>query len=106
MLASVAARSTTLSIVYARLLFADIMPQEVERLTYLDCDMMVRAPIEEIAEIDLAGFPIAAVPDPVRPATSQGRDMWLKRDLFGPVDNYFNAGLIVIDMRAGATPTF
>ena len=100
--ASVAARAPynhrLSNIVYARLLFAEIMPPEVERLTYLDCDMMVRAPIEEIAEIDLAGFPIAAVPDPFGLHISLGRDIRAKGDLFDPADDYFNAGLIVIDM--------
>jgi lipopolysaccharide biosynthesis glycosyltransferase len=104
--ASVAARAPynhrLSNIVYARLLFAEIMPAEVTRLTYLDCDMMVRAPIEEIAEIDLEGNAIAAAPDPHGLHIAMDRDIRLKRDLFDPADGYFNAGLIVIDMQAWA----
>ena len=88
------------NIVYARLLFDQIIPPEVERLTYLDCDMMVCAPIERIAEIDLEGHPIAAVPEPHGFHIGMGRDMRAKGDLFDAADNYFNAGLIVIDMNA------
>lgn len=109
--ASVAARARynhrLSNIVYARLLFDHFMPAEVERLTYLDCDMMVRSPIEEIAEADLKGFPIAAVPDAHGLHIGPGRDIREKGDLFDPADNYFNAGLIVIDMagwRAARIP--
>ncbi len=87
------------NIVYARLLFAEIMPPEVTRLTYLDCDMMVRGAIEEIAEVDLQGYPIAAVPEAHGLHIGPGRDIRKNRDLFDPADNYFNAGLIVIDME-------
>ncbi|HEY4201223.1 MAG TPA: glycosyltransferase family 8 protein [Devosiaceae bacterium] len=87
------------NIVYARLLFADILPADIERITYLDCDMMVRAPIEQVAEVDLGPYPIAAVPDAEGMNISLGRDIKTKRDLFDPADPYFNAGLIVIDMR-------
>ncbi len=86
------------NIVYARLIFGEIMPPEVERLTYLDCDMMVRAPIEQVAEIDLKGHPIAAVPEANGMNIALGRDVRLKADLFDSADPYFNAGLIVIDM--------
>lgn len=88
------------NIVYARLLFAEILPPDVERLTYLDCDMMVRAPIEEIAEIDLGPYPIAAVADAHGIDIAMGRDIRQKADLFDAADSYFNAGLVVIDMAA------
>jgi lipopolysaccharide biosynthesis glycosyltransferase len=88
------------NIVYARLLFADILPAEVTRVTYLDCDMLVRAPIEEVAEVDLGPYPIAAVPEAHGMNIALGRDIKAKRDLFDPADPYFNAGLIVIDMQA------
>jgi lipopolysaccharide biosynthesis glycosyltransferase len=102
--ASVAARAPynhrLSNIVYARLLFAEIMPPEVTRLVYIDCDMMVRGAIEDIAEIDLLGNAIAAVPDPHGLHIAMDRDIRKKRDLFDPADDYFNAGLIVIDMAA------
>jgi lipopolysaccharide biosynthesis glycosyltransferase len=87
------------NIVYARLLFDKILPEGIERLVYLDCDMMVRAPIENIAEIDLESFPIAAVAEPYAMGIKHRRDMKLNRDIFDPADPYFNAGLIVIDMK-------
>ncbi len=94
-------------IVYARLLFETILPSEIDRLTYIDCDMMVCAPIEEIAEADLEGHPIGAVPDPHGMHIGPGREMRENRDLFDPAVPYFNAGLMVIDMagwRASNVP--
>ena len=88
------------NIVYARLLFDRILPAGIERLTYLDCDMMVRAPIETVAEIELGGKAIAAVADPQALGIKGQRDIRANRDLFDPADPYFNAGLVVIDLKA------
>lgn len=88
------------NIVYARLLFDRFLPQDIARLTYLDCDMMVRAPIEEVAECALEGQAIAAVDEPHKWLITHYRDMEGNRDLFDPADSYFNAGLLVIDMAA------
>ncbi len=88
------------NIVYARLLFAEILPSEIERLIYLDCDTYMRAPIEWLAEMDLQGFPIAGVQDLLSQIITNGRDLRNKTDLFDTADPYFNAGMLVIDMRA------
>lgn len=88
------------NIVYARLLFDRILPEGIERLTYLDCDMLVRAPIEAVAEIDLKGNAIAAVPDPQAIGIMGGRDIKANRDIFDPAQPYFNAGLVIIDLKA------
>lgn len=85
-------------IIYARMMIDHILPAEIDRVTYLDCDMYVRAPIEQIAEIDLEGFPIAAVRDPYSFHIIGGRDMRQNQDLFHLAELYFNSGLIVIDM--------
>lgn len=87
------------NIVYARLLFDHILPSNVERLIYLDCDMMVMAPIEKLWETDLEGKTIGAVDDPWGPFISTGRDFRQNKDLCDPADFYFNAGLLLIDMK-------
>lgn len=85
-------------IVYARLMIDHILPEDATRVLYLDCDMYVRAPIEDIAEIDLQGYPIAAVRDPHSAFITGGRDLRQNWDLFDPADIYFNSGFMVIDM--------
>jgi lipopolysaccharide biosynthesis glycosyltransferase len=87
------------AVTYARLMFTRTIP-DVLRLTYLDCDMLVRAPIEEIAEADLGGKPMGAVKDPHALRFANGRDGNTGRDLFDPADPFFNAGLLVIDLDA------
>lgn len=85
------------NIVYARLMLDKLLPTDVARVIYLDCDMMVMAPIEKLAELDLEGNSIAAVPDPTALQIANRRDARENRDLIDPADPYFNAGLIVID---------
>ncbi len=85
------------NIVYARLMLDRFLPEDIERIVYLDCDTMVMAPIEKLAELDLRGKAIAAVEDPSALQTANRRDAKHNRDLIDPADPYFNAGLVVID---------
>jgi lipopolysaccharide biosynthesis glycosyltransferase len=86
------------NIVYARLLIDQLLPAQVERVLYLDCDMLVRDRIEELYELDMQGFPIACVRDTLGSFISGGRDLMVNRDLFDMADPYFNAGMILIDV--------
>jgi lipopolysaccharide biosynthesis glycosyltransferase len=83
-------------IVYARLFLPDITGSAVTRLTFLDCDLFIRAPIERLHEIDLGDKVLAAASDPYRLA-SQTRREHQPRRIFDPADPYFNAGVMVID---------
>lgn len=85
------------NLVYARLMLNELLPAEISRVVYLDCDMLVRSPIETLAELDLQGHPIAAVLDPHRHRAMLGRDFKRNTDLFDFNQGYFNAGLLVID---------
>lgn len=46
---------------YYRLLMADILPPTVKKVLYLDCDIIVDAPIDEFWNMDLSGKALAAV---------------------------------------------
>lgn len=85
-------------VVYARLLIAHLLPQEVERVIYLDCDMMVRRPIQELYETDLQGRPVGAVQDSIAPFIMARRDMRQNAGIFETGDPYFNSGMLVIDV--------
>lgn len=87
------------NIVYARLLFDKLLPPEVDRLIYLDSDMMVLAPIEKLWTTELGGKSLGAVPERWGAFIATGRDFRNNRDLFDPADPYFNAGLLLIDME-------
>ncbi|KKB10862.1 hypothetical protein VE25_15885 [Devosia geojensis] len=86
------------NIVYARLVIDRFVDPSIARILYLDCDLLVRAPIEALYETDLEGHPIAAVRDTLGPFIVGGRDLRNNRDLFDIADPYFNAGVLLIDL--------
>lgn len=86
------------AVTYARMLLAWLLPDDIARVVYLDCDVLVRAPIEELAEIDLAGRPLGAVKEVNAWRLASGRDVRTRRDLFDPADPFFNAGVLAIDL--------
>ena len=77
-----------------------LLPPEVSRILYLDCDTMVRRPIEELFDLDMQGFPVAAVADPYHDGIKLGRDIRSKESPFDSAAPYFNSGVLLID-RAG-----
>lgn len=87
-------------VVYGRLLLGTLLPQTVKRVIYLDCDMMVRDPIEALFDWDMEGYPLAAVRDSIHPFIVGKRDMKQNRDLFETADPYFNSGMLLIDLDA------
>lgn len=88
------------NLVYARLMLDELLPDGIGRVLYLDCDMLVRAPLERLAGLDLEGRSVAAVLDPHRHRAMLGRDFRRNTDLFRFGLAYFNAGLLVIDRAA------
>lgn len=86
------------TVMYARLLIGSILPAGIERVIYLDCDTFVIAPIEKLYEQEMDGQPIAAVSDPVKQLMMMGRDMREKTGLFDPAQDYFNSGVLLIDL--------
>jgi lipopolysaccharide biosynthesis glycosyltransferase len=86
--------------VYARLLLDRLLPPEVGRVLYLDSDLYVRAPVERLLEMDLAGMSLAAAPEPGRHHLVGGDDMRTRQGPFDVADPYFNSGVLVIDRAA------
>lgn len=86
-------------VIYTRLMLNHVLPASVERVIYLDCDTMVLAPIERLYEQDMKGEPIAAVSDPFKLHIMMGRDMRSKQGIFDPADDYFNSGVLLIDLK-------
>lgn len=86
-------------VVYARLLLTELLPDDIERVIYLDCDMMVRRPIEQLYHADLAGQPLAAVPEALAPFIMGRRDMRFDSDIFNIGDAYFNSGMLLIALE-------
>ncbi len=86
------------NIVYARLIIDRLVGPEVERILYLDCDMLVRDDIGLLFDADLGPHAVGAVRDTSGAFITGGRDLRNNRDLFDPADTYFNAGMVLIDV--------
>jgi lipopolysaccharide biosynthesis glycosyltransferase len=85
-------------VTFARLFFHEIFDKSIERVAYIDCDVMVRAPIEELLAEDLKGRPLGAVREPDTIVAGHGRD-GKNMKLLDPADPYFNAGILLIDLK-------
>ena len=93
-------RGGTRPIVYARLMIDLLLPAEVTRFVFADCDMLFKAPVEFLVDLDLGEKSIAAVPDIYGLRFMGKRDLKQNRELFDTADPYFNAGLMVVDRQA------
>ncbi len=87
-------------IAYSRLLADEFLPPEATRFIYADCDLLFKAPIERLYEIDIQGKALAAVLDIYGLRHMGKRNLRQNRDVFDTADPYFNSGMMVID-RAG-----
>ena len=83
---------------YFRLDIPDIVPADVDRVIYLDCDLLVLDDIRLLWQTDLAGNPLGAAEDPGI-LTSAGKKR-NKTETFGwkEADSYFNSGVLVLDV--------
>lgn len=68
---------------YYRLFCASLLPANIDTVLYLDSDIIVNGVIDKLCHEDLYGVPIAAVINP---------------GLNGVVDNYFNSGVLLINL--------
>jgi lipopolysaccharide biosynthesis glycosyltransferase len=93
---------------YFRLFLTEILPSEIDKVLYLDSDIVVRADVKELWETRLDGALIGAILDPYAnddPADTSNARLGL------PADHpYFNAGILLIDLaawrRENLLPTF
>lgn len=81
---------------YARLFLSDILPAEVQKVIYLDCDLLVMDSLMPLWNFSLdEGFELAAVED----SCSANPDYY-KRLCLPKKHRYFNAGVLLIDLSA------
>ena len=85
---------------YFRLMLMDILPADVDRLLYVDVDMIIQKPILELYCMDLEGAYFCACPDmTVQFPTSDVRDEVFREHIAAGF-TYFNAGLMLWDIAS------
>ena len=79
---------------YYRLFLAELLPADIHKVLYLDCDMIIKGSLEPLWEEDIKCFANAAV---FQPDGSQ-TDSCLKRLNISRANGYFNAGMQLINI--------
>ena len=78
---------------YYRLFLTDILPKDIDKILYLDGDIIVRHSLLSLWNTDLTGYAVAAVND------SLHTDIHYDARLGYPSDKgYFNAGVLLINL--------
>ena len=92
---------------YSRLLIPYILPKYIEKVIYLDCDLLILDDIAELWKLNLDGFPIAAVQDGGLCEIGDGWQIPNYRELgLNPDFKYFNSGVLIIDLKTWREENF
>lgn len=77
---------------YARLFLATLLPEEIERVLYLDCDTLVMSSLKEAWEVPLGDALVAGVGDTV--------DLFFLKVIgLDPQIQYVNSGVLLINLK-------
>lgn len=77
----------------ARLFLARVLPEDIDRILYLDCDTVVLEDLSPLFSMDMQGCPLGMV---MEPTVNKAR-----RRQLGMADQqpYFNSGVLLVDLR-------
>jgi lipopolysaccharide biosynthesis glycosyltransferase len=87
---------------YARFLIPQIFTETVSRVLYLDADLLILDDLDALWETDLEGYVLGAVMDALDPrlkGSEEGFRKILRLEEVPRVMNYFNAGVLLIDLK-------
>ena len=84
-----------------RLLVPQILPQEIEKIIYLDSDIIVNLDIKELWQVELGEKILAGVPEIFSYKTIDDMNFAFRlcADGFVKPENYFNAGVLVMNLN-------
>jgi lipopolysaccharide biosynthesis glycosyltransferase len=77
---------------YFRLLMPEVLPRSVQRVIYLDSDMIIRRPLDELWSVSLGDAPLGAVENSGNTFSNHVR-IGLSYD-----QKYFNSGVLLVDL--------
>lgn len=84
---------------YFRLDIANILDKSIEKIIYLDCDLLVYDDIEKMWQLDMGGKPVAATCDLGIMASARVRKQKNKFIGLSFDAPYFNAGVLIMDLK-------
>ena len=80
--------------VFYRLLSAQLLPESVSVALYLDCDIIVRHPLDELWKTDLTGKSVGCVTDGM-----EGLIEFYNRLEYESEKGYFNSGVLLMNLQ-------
>lgn len=80
-------------VTYYRLYAEDLLPKHVDKVLYLDCDIIVDKPIGHLFDMDWDGYAVGAVPDMCTEWQEYYDRLGYDRD-----EGYFNAGVLFMNL--------
>ena len=85
---------------FYRLLIPKLLPEEINKVIYLDCDMVVTGNLSRLWEIDIEDNYLLAAQDTWIPyiSSSTGNLNYMELGI-APESKYFNAGVLVINLE-------
>jgi len=83
---------------YYRMLLGSTLPKSIEKVIYLDVDIIVLSDISELWRVPMNGYVVCAVPEPHRQACDMLDPGIMKGVGLAPSSAYFNAGVMMIDL--------
>ena len=85
---------------YFRMEMGKLLPDSVEKVIYLDCDLLVFDDIAELWDCDMNSHPLAAVMDLGIMASSKDWRGKQEQLGFSSDDIYFNSGVLMVDLKS------
>ena len=86
---------------FYRTMIPELFSSKISKVIYLDADTIVNLDIEELWNIDLNWFPLAAIPQMTSGHTRESLrrvNALVKQEIF-KWDDYFNSGVLVMDLN-------
>jgi len=80
-------------VVFYRCLLASILPDSISKVLYLDCDILVLQPLDELWNTDIENKVLAAIPD-----SYQVNVRHCRRLEYDISYNYFNGGVLLLNL--------
>lgn len=79
---------------YYRLFLSRILPDVIDKVIYLDCDIIVNSSIKELWNIDISEYAVGVVPD-----MDEGNLNIYRRLKYAPSYGYFNSGVLLVNLK-------
>jgi lipopolysaccharide biosynthesis glycosyltransferase len=81
-------------VTYYRIFLTKYLPASIDKVLYLDADVIVRHSLKELWNTDISGYALGAVEDAVAGDVTK-----YNRLRYSPQYGYFNAGIILFNLR-------